>query len=202
MVALIGFAVVFSVVYAFGRLFIPSFGPSQLAGVLATQGEASQSAGSRLLHDLHADLLTLPGSAAVVEVSGVISQRFVLVNLDSFGLLLGEGLPTVDSPIDLKLSLSGQGATLSIVSKGVVLGGPQRVARMTVVFSTGGMTFYPLADNCVLELLESALLIRAVGDGQMWLADYLGQVSCSDVPEIRSGQLIDFTAVYRYVPQV
>jgi hypothetical protein len=201
-VALIGFAAIFSVVYAFGRLYIPTFGPTPLAAVLATQGEANQSADSRLLHGLHADLLTLPGSAAVVEASGAISQRFVLVNLDSFGLLLGEGLPTVDSPIDLKLNLSGEGATLSVVSKGVVLGGPQQVARMTVVFSTGGKTFYPPADNCVLELLESELLIREVGDGQMWLPDYLGQVSCTDVPEIRTGELVDFTAVFRYVPQV
>ncbi|MDP2622551.1 MAG: hypothetical protein Q8Q29_01995 [Actinomycetota bacterium] len=198
-VAVVAFWLIFAVVYIVGRVFIPTH---SVLSFLATGVASGYDDESLLFRDLDADLLAVRGSGAVVQASGAVTGRFVLGQVISGGVSLGEGPPSVDRPVDVKVSLSGGGITLSVIAKAVVLGVPQQVARMTVVFTGGGKTFHAQAAACALELLESEMVIEQVGEGEMWLPSFTGRLSCNDLAELRTGEAVSFTAVVRYEPQV
>jgi hypothetical protein len=201
--AVVAFWVIFSVAYVFGRISVPSFRAPSAASVVAGGEGLGQDGGSLLLDDIRHQLAGIPGSAAIVAASGAVDGRFVLDHVDFAGFVLFEGLPDFDQPIGVKVNLSGGGATLSIIARGVVLGGgPQEISRMTIVFTAEGKTFLPEAGDCVLEFLDSGLVIEEVGGGQSYHPSVIGQVSCSAVAALRTGETVSFTAAFRYQSDV
>jgi hypothetical protein len=105
LVAVIGFGVVFAVVYMMGRAFLPS---SDRAGLVA-QGADSEHV---LLDELRADL-TDRVDTAVIEMSGAMAGRSVLSHADSPFLWVPQGTPPEEhrpgGPVDLDVRYAGGG---------------------------------------------------------------------------------------------
>ncbi|MEX1208511.1 MAG: hypothetical protein WEE36_07910 [Acidimicrobiia bacterium] len=202
--AVVAFWVIFSVAYVFGRISVPSFRAPSVASVVAGGEGLGQDGGTLLLDDIHLQLAGIPGSAAIVAASGAVDGRFVLDHVDSAGVEFRQGgPPDLTLPVALKVKLSGGGATLSIVGREVVLGGgPQQISQMTIVFTAEGKTFLPEAGDCVLEFLDSGLVVEEVGEGRSYHPSIIGQVSCSAVAALRTGETVSFSAAFRYEPEV
>jgi hypothetical protein len=192
-VAVSGFAITFSLIFVMGRVFIPSFG--------ATIGDVDIAAtgGSPLL-DLRTDLAALHPPAAVLEATGALEGRFVLdrtVFVSRFGRPRNIVNVGKDVPVDIDVKFSAGGLILTLVAEQVPVGEPRR-DRMTVVVTADGQTFSAQPGSCAIELFESGVLTRNTGLGQAISPSYSGQVTCTDVAEIRSGALVSFTAVFVY----
>ena len=191
-VAVIGFGVVFAVVYAMGRVFLPSIG--------ATIAHLDLPADDSPVLDLRLHLATLHPPAAVLDATGALEGRFALdrtVFVSPFGRperIVNIG---IDVPVDIDVKFSGGGVVLTLVAEQVAVGEP-RLDRMTVVLTVEERTFSAKPGNCAIDLSKSGVLTRNTGLGRAISPSYSGQVTCSDVAELRTGTLISFTAVFEY----
>jgi hypothetical protein len=200
-IALVGFGVVFSLVYVVGRMFLPSFG-SSLAQLVAEREESETA----LLDDLRVDLVALT-DAAVIEWSGAFHGRSVLDRVTVPYVWVPAGPETdafvPDGPVDIHASYSRGGGALSVVAEEAVAG-PLRTAAMTVVFTIDGHSFVAKSGECALELSRSGYILDLTPTGAAGLVIatpyFAGHVICEGVADIRSGDTISFTAVFRYEP--
>jgi hypothetical protein len=197
LVALMGFGVVFALVYVTGRALLPS---SDLAELVAQSADTEHV----LLDDLRADLSALGRSAAVIEVSGAVAGRSVLDNANVpyvFERLGAEADPYGPGmPIDLDVRYSSRGVTLAMiipqVEPGVV-----RIEGMTIVFTVEGRSFNARAGDCMVELTRSGYLLGETASSFVLAWPYFaGQVTCEEVRELRSDDTVSFTAVFHYDP--
>lgn len=201
-VALIGFGIMFSLVYMVGQLLLPSSGSS--LDRLVAQGEESKSS---LIDDLSVELAAVTDPAALISYTGAVEGRHVLdvVTVPYVWVPVGPELDAYapDGPVDIHVSYSRGGMTLSVVADQAVAGSP-RAAGMTIVFTVDGRSFTAKSGDCALELSRSGytLDLTPTGAAGLVLATpyFAGHVSCEDVADIRSGDTISFSVVFRYEP--
>ncbi|MEX0825989.1 MAG: hypothetical protein WD184_04440 [Acidimicrobiia bacterium] len=199
--ALIGFGVVFAFVFIVGRIFLPSSGLG-IAQVVAQGADQETS----LLDELGVELAALNQDGAVIEWSGAIAGRsvldhvsipFVWVPSDATGAYMRDG------PVDVNARYSRGGGTLAVIA-GQAMAGQARTAAMTVLFTIDGQSFTSRSGDCSLELSRSGyhLDLTPTGAAGLVIATpyFTGHVICKDVAEIRSGETVSFTAVFRYEP--
>jgi hypothetical protein len=189
LVAGVGFWVVLSVVYAFGRHFLPS---NDVIAALATSVQVDQVGNESMLFDLRADLLAVGSSAesgrrgaAVVQVSGAVEDRLLLDQVDRTSASLEEG-----GPIQLSATYRGARGVLLVAASGLTVG-VSTSEQVSVTLTADGKTFIGTDGACVMELsrFES-------NSSRGW--EWTGHVTCTDVPEIRSDATASFTAVFEY----
>lgn len=213
-VGLIGFGVVFSLVYATGKAFEPPEPQAALAQPnVAYDIDLAEEAGSdpTLLEDLGAELVALEEpSAAIVDISGAIEERLVLQSADLglFSSETGEPNPDPESPLDLNIKYSGGQAALSLILRDTSVGVPQ-TDNMDVILSVGPKSWFAHAGDCTLELLDMDWIVMSVpmpalvGGGpvvERLSPAFAGVVSCKDVTEVRSGEIASFSAVFTFGP--
>jgi len=186
LVAVAGFGLILSVVYTFGRLFIPSDG---FLSVLAT-AEVPQDGESSLLLDLRADLLALDASAAVVEVSGAVDDRLLLDHVDRFSAGGFEG-----ESIHLSVTYRGDRGVLLLAGSDLVVGVPAS-AGVTATLTTEGKTFIAKDGECVSELS------RFESDPALPIPRFSGELVCTDVPELRTEATASFVVVFEFEPEL
>lgn len=186
LVAVIGFLVVFSVVYTVGRHFIPS---DELVSVLAA---ADQGDGGLLLDLVEGGYPTAPGSqgAAVAELSGVVEGRLLLDHVDRYSASLSED----GQSIHVSVTFSGAQGLLQLSAVGAAVGVPTS-ERVNATLTTDGKTFFGKDGVCVLELTQFETDPDAP---RGW--EWAGHVTCTDVPEVRSDGTASFTVVFEVWP--
>lgn len=219
-VGLIGFGVVFSLVYATGKAFEPPEPQAALAQPnVAYSIDLTKEAGSdpTLLEDLGAELVALEEpSAAIVDISGAIEERLVLQSADLgrfgsetlFDSETGEPNPDTEGPLDLNIKYSGGQAALSLILREATVGVPQ-TDNMDVILSVGPKSWFAHAGDCTLELLDMDWIVMSVpmpalvGGSpvvERVFPAFAGVVSCKDVTEVRSGEIASFSAVFTFGP--
>jgi hypothetical protein len=199
--ALIGFGVVFTIVFVVGRMFLPSSGLG-IAQVVA-QGADQQTS---LLEELGLELAGLNEDGAVIEWSGAIAGRSVLDHLT----IPFEWVPTEetgdyrpDGPVDMSARFSRGGGTLSVIA-GQAVAGQVRTEALTILLTIDGQSFTSKAGDCTLELSRAGYNVDLTPTGAAGLVIatpyFTGHVTCEDVTDIRSGDTVSFTAVFKYEP--
>ena len=191
--AAVAFAVVFAVGYLGGRAAMPTF----RATVSDLPLETGDVPGEASITSLRADLAAAELPAAVLAATGVIEEQVLLDRGES--LVGGLLLPSEDEPeaLDLNARFTGGGASLTI--KADQIGREEtRTEGMTIVLTIDGMTFNPRAGMCALELREFGFATVQRPWGQASLPWYGGSITCTDVPELRSDEMVSFVAVFEY----
>jgi hypothetical protein len=192
--ASLAFLVVFAVAYVVGRAAMPGlpFAPGDLS--LEGAGDSGTSIAS-----LRADLVALDSSGAVVATSGAVEAKLTLDRAESqVPWNWADEVADLDEiTLDLHLRLTGSDGTLTIKTDQIGRDEP-RTDRMTVVFTTGGMTFNPRSGMCSLELRDVGYTTEQRPWGEISLPRFDGQLVCTDVPELRSGDAVTFWAVFAY----
>jgi hypothetical protein len=200
--ALVGFGIVFLLIYAVGQFLLPSSGLS-FAEVVA-QGEQSEAS---LLIDLGAELGSFTDPAAAIEWSGALNGRSVLdhVTVPYVYVPMGPELDTYvsDGPVDMHVAYSSGGTTLSVVADEAMAGSP-RTTGMTISFTIDGRSFTSTSGDCSLHLSRSGWTLDLTPTGAAGLVlatpHFTGHVTCEGAKDIRSSDTISFTAVFRYEP--
>jgi len=192
--AFLAFLVVFAVAYVVGRASMPGL-PFALGDLPLEDAEDSGTS----IASLRADLVALESSGAVVATTGAVEAKLTLDRAESqVPWNWADEVADLDEiTLDLHLRLTGSDGTLTIKTDQIGRGEP-RTDRMTVVFTTGGMTFNPRSGMCSLELRDVGYTTERRPWGEISLPWFDGQLVCTDVPELRSGDVVTFTAVFAY----
>jgi hypothetical protein len=164
---------------------------------------ASQPADSSaaLLDTLRVEQLSL-GVPALLEVGGEVEGRFALGSAQASPVWIplqgdppepGEGFP-----VDVHVRFLAADATLTVVADQAEAG-VARSDRLTVILTTEGRTFASRSGQCSLELTSAG----HAGQTNPWVGliivpYYSGQVRCTDVGDLRTGDTISFVAVFTY----
>ena len=197
LVALMGFGVVFALVYVMGRAFLPS---SDLTESVAQSADTEHV----LLDELRADLADRVDTA-VIEVSGAMAGRSVLSHADSPFLWVPQGTPPEEhrpgGPVDLDVRYAGGGVTLAIKADQMEEG-QARSERLTIVLNMGRRSFNAHPGECTLELTRSGSVLDPTPTGAVGLLlawpYFAGHMTCREIADIRSGDTVSFTAVFTY----
>ncbi|HSM02613.1 MAG TPA: hypothetical protein VK960_09290 [Acidimicrobiia bacterium] len=191
--ATVAFVIVFAAGYLGGRAAMPAF----RAAVGDVPLEADAGTGEVSIVSLRADLAAAELPAAVLASTGVVEAQMLLDRGES--LVSGLFLPSEDEPeaIDLNTRFTGGDASLTIKADQMARE-EARTEGMTIVLTANGMTFNPRAGMCTLELRDFGFTTVQRPWGQASLPWYGGSLTCRDVPELRSGEPLSFTAVFEY----
>jgi len=201
---LVGVAVaIFGLVYAVGRASMPTF-RSTAERILAsstTEAPAPGTESAALIEALNRERLS-HGVPAVVDVMGAVEARYAFGRADAPPVwipLQGEAPEPGDGfPIDVHVRFIAAEATLTLVAE-MAEAGVLRTDGMTVVLSADGRSYVADAGDCALELARSGYAsVINQWVGEVIVPYFAGQLVCSDVSEIRSGESISFAAVFDY----
>ena len=187
LVAVVGFWLIFSVAFTFGRLFVPTHSALRF---LATSDVAPAGSHDSLLLELRADLLALRRSGAIAQVSGAVEERLVLDQVDRFS---GGGFE--GEPIHLLVTYRGNHGVVLLGATDAAVGVPMS-ERVTATLTTDGKTFIARQGECVLELT------RFESDPVFPIPRVSGQMSCTEVSELRTDASASFTVVFEFEPEV
>lgn len=211
--AFVAFFLVFGVGYLFGRWTFPEFdavpefeaasefdAAGELPGEEPVPSEdVSESAAEVSIASLRDALDDMEPPAALLAATGVVEGRLVFDGGESLssGFLpveFGEG---EELTVDVNARFTGAGTTLTIVTDALAVG-EERSESISVVLSTGGMMFFSQAEMCTIELQNLGFTTEAsnMGFGQITKPFFDGHLTCMDVPELRSGELVTFKAVF------
>lgn len=194
LVAVVALWLIFSVVYTFGRLFLPTH---SVLRFLATSDVAPPGSHDSLLLELRADLLALhsPGAitqaGAIAQVSGAVEDRLLLDQVD--GMSAGGGFE--GEPIHLSVTYRGNHGVVLVSATDVAVGVPTS-GRVTATLSTDGKTFIAHEGECVLELT------RFESEPGHPIPRFDGQMSCTDVSELRTDATASFTVVFDFLVNI
>lgn len=209
--AFVAFFLVFGVGYLFGRWTFPEFdavpeaasefdaaGESPVDGTASSE-EAVESTAEVSIESLRDALADMDPPAALLAASGVVEGRLVFDGGESLssGFLpveFGEG---EELAVDVNVRFTGGGTTLTIVTDALAVG-EERSEGISVVLSTDGMMFFSQAGMCTIELQDLGFTAEAsnMGIGQITKPFFEGHLTCVDVPELRSGELVTLKAVF------
>ena len=197
LVAVIGFGVVFALVYAMGTAFLPA---SERAGLVAQSADSEHA----LLDELMASLADR-ADAAVIEVAGEVSVRSVLSTAESPFLWVPQDTPPEEhrpgGPVDVDVRYTGGGLTLAIQADRMVEG-LARTEGWTILLTMDGHSFNAHAGECTVELTRSGSVLDPTPTGAAGLLlawpYFVGHVTCREISDIRSPGTVSFTAAFNY----
>jgi hypothetical protein len=191
LVAVVGFWLIFSVVYSLGRVFVPTFDLPSMASALA--GGEAPGEGSEVLPSLRAELLALQHSGVIVRFSGAAEGQALLDQVDSFSVSWPPlAAAEVEDPIRLKIGYRGGNDRLTVLAKDVTLGVITEDGA-TAILTTEGMTFVAHEGDCTFELTRLEIPSEIPG-----VPSFSGEITCNDITEVRSAVTVSFVAVFRY----
>lgn len=192
--AAVTFALVLSVVYTAGRVALVPMSHWELLAL--AEGVESDPG----LSGFFGELDSVAAPAAVIEISGSVEGRFVLDHADVE--LQFESLRSEDPdygpnmPVVLDARYSASGVMLTLIADQVDAGQP-RTEGMTIAVSVDGRSFNARPGDCTLELSTSGYDPEKSHSGfMMFWPVFRGHVICIDVPDLRGGEPISFTAVF------
>jgi hypothetical protein len=206
-VAFFAAAAVFGVVFGLGRLsHPPAWLPSP--GVVAaatdtgdvpdsgpTGGEADTAASIPVLQAIVDDMY---GFGAAVSATGAIEDRLVFGDVDHFSLtptLSCDDVTCTDGPpTAMSIAYIGDGIKLTIIASVPDGSGPFSDG-VTPVLAAGAQSFIAHSGDCTMEF-SSFKFGAPEGRFAQQRADVAGQMTCTDVADVRSGETVSYTAVF------
>ncbi|HSM02614.1 MAG TPA: hypothetical protein VK960_09295 [Acidimicrobiia bacterium] len=210
LIAVLGFAVVFALVFLAGRAFLPGAGVDLAAAIppvsAADMESAEEPDPEAILQSLHARRATIEGSSgAVLLATGTVEGEYILPNTE----ILGDFCPGCGSgvfgqtirverglPMDINARFGGEHVSLRIIADHVEVGTP-RTGDMTIVVNSDLLSFTAEPDQCTLELLESSHAVRPASFGDFYfIRSFVGQIQCTDLAEIRGGGSVSVMSAF------
>lgn len=198
--ASVAFSLVFGVGFLLGTWMIPPVDAAHELDMAAGEipVEDSAPAGEVSLASLRGELADMEPPAALLVAEGVIEGRLVFDRGESlhnvFAVDIGEG---EELTMDVNARFTGGDATLTIVSDALARG-EVRSEGVSVVLVAQGMTFFSQAGMCTIELQDLGFKTENSIYGQLLVPFFEGHLTCADLSEIRSGELVGLTAVFEF----
>jgi hypothetical protein len=146
--------------------------------------------------------LDLLGTSAAILIVGTGGDRVLLTLTDGwiwddYDFTFGTSVdPAVEPPLWVRMRFDGSRTLTVIAEAGVEVGRP-RVEDMTVVLVIDGETFTNGAGFCELVVHEAEFDRGAtIRQGSYRAVSAFGELSCTGVEEIRTGERLSFSAAF------